>query len=794
MVTPMMNTKAISALLVLAGVLGGYKLGQHTAPPPVPVPPSNPPVTAAVARPLAPAGRATEVTPQTKDVNLIVRRIRAGMKSSNSYQRSAAVAAAVRDLPADRVAEVFGLLRHDVNQGYGYTILYVLMPRWAEHDPAAALEYAQGLSSSRRIAGVNAALSGWARSDLEGAIAYVEALPIGLKRTAAAGAIVNAMSEQDPARALAFIQNERLSSSSSSGPIANVFSVWAETDPAVAAAELMNLPGGKQRDTALRTLAQNWAKNDPHAALAFVRNLPATSGRRQAMNAVLGEMTTTDPYGAATAALNLKGFSRLDAVATVSARWAQLDLSGALMWASSLPGTPEKNRALRGLAYQWAREDPLAAAAFAETQPLGKHRNDLISAITSTWSAHDGAAALEWINTLPPGTARKSALTKAIDNVANHDPATAAKWLAALPDESARSGLYDDIARTWARSNPAAAIAWVKTLPSSGQSKASRDIVRNIGADNAHMAAEFIASLPEKAGYDLVDDVANLWSAADPVAARVWAESLPVGKSRDRAFSSIISTMTAVDPEAAAAMALGLPEGSHKNGVITSLTTRWAAYDSEAALSWIETLPGEEQRIQAMQGLIGGIASSEPETAATYVASLPPGTAQDKAAITVMNRWASAAPRQAAQWAAQFPEGPARQNAMRTLMSSWGRRDVSAASQFLGTLPEGTSRARAIDSFVDAADSQHPARAAEWVTALEPGDRTYGKIEKVARYWMRTDHDAALEWLKQSGLPEDRLQNVINGNRPSRKSSYRGGINLPFGGTEPDELEALISR
>lgn len=80
------------------------------------------------------------------------------------------------------------------------------------------------------------------------------------------------------------------------------------------------------------------------------------------------------------------------------------------------------------------------------------------------------------------------------------------------------------------------------------------------------------------------------------------------------------------------------------------------------------------------------------------------------------------------------------------------------------------------------------------MTALEPGDRTYGKIEKVARYWMRTDRDAAIEWLGQSGLPEDRRQNVINGVRPSSKSPHPGGFNLPFGGLTEDAFDELRVR
>lgn len=199
-----MNVKAITAFLVLAGILSGYKLGQRTATNAIPeaTAPTALPSSSAIARASAKRDKPSEFRKQVEDLATILRRVRAGLKSSSSYLRSAAIAGAIRNLPVEQFPAALEQLRGDISGSYGYTILYVMLPIWAERDPMAALEFANSLVSSRRSAGISSVLRGWVSRDLEGAIAYVQAMPLGSQRTSAASAIVSAMAEQDPRRAL----------------------------------------------------------------------------------------------------------------------------------------------------------------------------------------------------------------------------------------------------------------------------------------------------------------------------------------------------------------------------------------------------------------------------------------------------------------------------------------------------------------------------------------------------------------------------------------------------------------
>ncbi|MGB0581993.1 MAG: hypothetical protein ACPGVU_20045, partial [Limisphaerales bacterium] len=443
-----MNAKAVTAFLVLAGLFGGYKLGQKSAAVPAPVvesTPSEPNPTPAIARTRTErAAPEPVVTSDEANLDLVVRRVHAALTTSSSTQRMANVADAVRNVRPHQVAELMERLRSRVNGSYGYMISYALLPMWAETDPAAALAYAQRITASQSYA-IGSVVRGWARMDLNAALAYVQQMPGGSNCKVAAAAILPAIAEQDPAQAIAFIREEGLTSSSTRGPLPTVLTSLSLADPNAAAQEIMKLPAGSQRDNAFRSLAREWAQKDPQAALAFVQTLPRNNSRRYAMTAVLGEMAARDPNTAVQVASGLTGSTRTEAFSAIASSWAKTDLNGALSWAENLQNGADRERAMRNVASLWAAQDP-QSAAYADGLPAGKQRNDLITAVASAWSRNDAANSLVWLENQPPSAAKNSAVSRAVNYLADQDPVSAAKWINIIPTESSRNGLYDDIA------------------------------------------------------------------------------------------------------------------------------------------------------------------------------------------------------------------------------------------------------------------------------------------------------------------------------------------------------------
>src|SRR6187431_2446013 len=110
----------------------------------------------------------------------------------------------VENLPADRLSELPALLEHfetDI-----YVMKFVLGP-WAKRDPAAALAWVEA-HPSLNASGVNAFLSGWTRGDPKAALAWVDEQPVSARGAVLRTALVDAVSEKDPAGALELMQSK----------------------------------------------------------------------------------------------------------------------------------------------------------------------------------------------------------------------------------------------------------------------------------------------------------------------------------------------------------------------------------------------------------------------------------------------------------------------------------------------------------------------------------------------------------------------------------------------------------
>ena len=110
-------------------------------------------------------------------------------------------------------------------------VLPIVISRWAELDPQAAVAYAQNLPvGSFRNWALTSAISGWAEHDTAAAMAWVDQMPPGQQREQAMQTIVSALADKDPKAALTFLENLPPSRRRQNlyWPI---FSRWTMTDP-----------------------------------------------------------------------------------------------------------------------------------------------------------------------------------------------------------------------------------------------------------------------------------------------------------------------------------------------------------------------------------------------------------------------------------------------------------------------------------------------------------------------------------------------------------------------------------
>ena len=101
-----------------------------------------------------------------------------GLSRSKMWERMNEIVKAID--PADFPA-AFGLVGK-VSQEMQASVRSAIIARWAEADPRAAMEAANGLKNfNERHQSILAVLRGWAKEDPQGAAAWVEQLPPGRK-------------------------------------------------------------------------------------------------------------------------------------------------------------------------------------------------------------------------------------------------------------------------------------------------------------------------------------------------------------------------------------------------------------------------------------------------------------------------------------------------------------------------------------------------------------------------------------------------------------------------------------
>ncbi len=119
------------------------------------------------------------------------------------------------------------------------------------------------------------------------------------------------------------------------GLLRNLFSRWAETDPAAAlqAAGKVNTP----RDDFYSSIASQWATKDPAAVIAWLKTLPENSRKRNLMRQVSYSISAADPKLAAEFAASLPpGEGRSEAISAVASQLAYTDLASAIDWVKQI--------------------------------------------------------------------------------------------------------------------------------------------------------------------------------------------------------------------------------------------------------------------------------------------------------------------------------------------------------------------------------------------------------------------------------------------------------------------------
>ena len=104
-------------------------------------------------------------------------------------------------------------------------------------------------------------------------------------------------------------------------------------------------------------------------------------------------------------------------------------------------------------------------------------------------------------------------------------------------------------------------------------------------------------------------------------------------------------------------------------------------------------------------------------------------------------------------------------------MGSWSNQDPNAAGAWLGAQPQGPELDGARASFARNVASRDPESAMEWAKTVTDEQKRVQAVEQVFKTWRKKDAGAAESALNNSGLPAEKIDEVIKRVEPAVKET-----------------------
>jgi hypothetical protein len=515
---------------------------------------------------LAAAEKGDSRTKATSTLQGFRERITKAKAEKEREKRMALLAEAVQTLDPSQIREALAEVEAMKDERFQTRLRNMLLSRWGESDPKAALAYIQGLNldgGSFPFDVVKSVISSWAEKDFTAAKAWVEGLPPGTyRRRSAMVDLAFALAQKDPAAALSLARSlpgddgQRFLSGALNGwclkdaeaaiayavqlpdvgfTLVYMFDRIASKDPVKAINLLEQIPSENQQNEALRKIGLRWAISDPNAALDWANQQTDPKVKSEILQGVIGGMAQKDPERALELAQSLPANEREGRIDYILGVLSESDPEGAVGYAMNLPSNKSKNFNVSRLAGQWISSDPQGALGWFDSLTDPKLKEQVAGAMIDNLPKDDLATSLKLLDTMPPGFFQNQALSR--------------------------------IGRNWAQTDQKAALDWA-----------------NVQTD------------PEVKS-EILGGVIQGMSVKDPNSAFQLVQSLPAGNSRNRIIITSLGSMAQSDPQSAIALASGIAEAHDRLMAQANVVRSWKRRDPTAANQWVNSssLPQDEK-------------------------------------------------------------------------------------------------------------------------------------------------------------------------------------------------------
>jgi len=239
----------------------------------------------------------------------------------------------------------------------------VIAGEWAKQDPAAALEWAGGLSREKAGA-MQAVITQVANTDPKAAAEMLGKIQ-GESLSDSYQAVAARYGAKDYAAATNWIRTLPLEEQSAA--MASAIRGLSKQDPVSAALELGRMNDGGEKDSAVSGVVENLARIDPAAAADFLKKQTSERALRESMRQLMPNWVAKDPAAALRFANSYEAGPIRDS-AIQSYVWSHGDGSPQELMAvaETIGDEGDRNRTVGMAAMRWMREDEEAAKAYIQ--------------------------------------------------------------------------------------------------------------------------------------------------------------------------------------------------------------------------------------------------------------------------------------------------------------------------------------------------------------------------------------------------------------------------------------------
>ncbi len=652
----------------------------------------------------------------------------AATKMRSPFVRTLKLHAIVQDVPPGEMAGLLQSLDEHPNKREKDDARKLLVQRWAELDPAAALQWSLSQPDENPYTQpfMGSVFATWAASDPEAALQAAAGLGEERLRRGALQSVINAVSKTDYRRAHQLMQ-QHAEIMTNSWRYHSIFREWGREDPQAAVQAAMAISNPQERHGALTGAYQGWAADNPEAAFLAVQQMEPGRTRKNMFGNILQQISTKDPQ----AALEMYG---------------QLSPGDVQSWT------------VQQIYSNWGASEPQLAMEHAMQNLIASNtRNQAISGIMQRWYYANREEAMAAVEQMDNPVIKNRILQSLVQNVSGNDIDQAYDLLDMMGAGQQRDWAIQSLARQLAEEDVSVAIQFINdNVSGNSRSNTMNNMMFNMIHNDPQICVEMIGALPYgDQRENMISNFVSQWTQNDPEAALEWASSLENDYERERALQQYYGNLANADPIAVAEMALTMDDDKLANSTLRSSVRSWAQNDPEGALAWASALADPDQRKSALASAVSTWAQSEPVAALEWVNRLPEGEERERYVQQAISQMSWSSPADAIEWIDSQPEDDKFKDTKKNVVNNWLRKDLPAAAAYVAEMQPGDNRDEAIRTLVQQVDKYEPAYAAEWSLRVQDDKQRGQLLGRSLREWGKKDKFAARQFVITQGFPDD---------------------------------------